>query len=178
MTPRDARELAQMCRESRGCNSAILEHLADTIVSQADEIDALKAAAIVQGTIKLAEWAKWEQECERLRAEVLSVRESLQRERAGQVRCNAGHVSDRALWDCPVCVEAMRARLALAERLCRAVSRCEQNQGRFSCTALHDSRCLKGRTISRLSESTADAECTCGGDEYQLALAAWEEADG
>ena len=43
-----------------------------------------------------------------LRAELLSVRESLQRERAGQGKCNAGHISDRALWDCPVCVETMR----------------------------------------------------------------------
>jgi hypothetical protein len=78
---------------------------------------------------------------------------------------------------CQEC-ERLRARLALAERLCRAVVRCEQGRGRFSCSPLHDSRCLKGRTISRLSESTADAECTCGGDEYQLALVAWEEADG
>ncbi len=61
------------------------------------------------------------QACERLHAELLSVRESLLRERAGQVKCNAGHVSDRALWDCPVCVEAMRTRLVIAERVVAAV---------------------------------------------------------
>ena len=61
------------------------------------------------------------QECVRLQGELLSVRESLLRERAGQGKCNSGHVSDRALWDCPVCVEAMRARLAKAERVVKAI---------------------------------------------------------
>ena len=66
--------------------------------------------------------------------------------------------------------EVLCIRLALAERLCRAVARCEQGRGRFSCTPLHDCRCEKDRKISDV--------CTCGGDEYQEALAAWEEANG
>ena len=111
------------------------------------------------------------QECEKLRAELLAVRQSLLRERAGQVKCNSGHVSERALWDCPVCVEAMRSRLAKAERFCNAVARCEQGRGRFSCTPLHDCRCPKSLP------NTRDLECNCGGDEYQEALETWERED-
>ena len=71
-------------------------------------------------------------EAARLRAELLEVRQLLGRERAGQGKCNSGHVSDRALWDCPVCVEAMRLRLAKAERLCKAISEydCAWTDGR------------------------------------------------
>ncbi len=82
------------------------------------------------------------------------------RERAGQVKCNAGHVSDRALWDCPVCVKAMRARLALAERVVKAAQ--ELNPWFVLnpwCLATHK-------------------HIPPGLIELKEALAAWEEAHG
>lgn len=65
MTPR---ELATLCERASGFDAHTLRLLADTLRAQADEIAALKAAAIVQGNIKLAEWAKWETRREAVKA--------------------------------------------------------------------------------------------------------------
>ncbi len=107
-------------------------------------------------------------ECERLRAELLSVRETLLRERAGQGKCNAGHVSDRALWDCPVCVEAMRARLTKAERVIRAIREHDIAKSALTnITAYTDEQLMKwGQEMKRVC------------DELCQAMTAWEDANG
>lgn len=44
---------------------------------------------------------------------------------------------------------------------------CDASRGRFSCTDMHDMRCLKARGI-------LTAECECGSDELEAVLAALE----
>lgn len=105
-------------------------------------------------------------ECERLRAELLSVRESLQRERAGQVRCNAGHISDRALWDCPVCVEYMRARLAKAERVVKAVGPLDAAEGAMA------------NAYSHKQVTEAKAALLAARIELEVSLEDWERENG
>ena len=115
------------------------------------------------------------QECERLKAlgkrmcTALGISTDMDDEELVKACEELIWVRDGYKQDC----EAMRLRLALAERLCHSVSRCERNQGRFSCAPLHDARCLREG-----EDGVASAPCTCGGDEYQEALAAWENENG
>jgi hypothetical protein len=71
MTPRD---LADLCERAPGFDAETLQEIADTLRSQADEIANLKAAAIVQGSIKLDEAVKTALERERMAAEIDELR--------------------------------------------------------------------------------------------------------
>ncbi len=149
------RELADLCERAPGFTADELRLIGATLRSQADEIDALKAAAIVAGNLKLDEWAKLEtQLCSRAQ-QVKNL--MVEVDRLKDVVRHAEY------WEA-VRTEERDAAVKVAnerEAIKAAWLRITGSQGWLSCAYFHDCRCPKSLP------KTCDLTCACGADDFR-----------